>query len=109
MKMTLHDIGKEVHDTSTEKGFLRHAPTTIDDEHDARMVLSYLALIHTEVSEAVEEAREGDVSKMGEELADVILRVTQLCYTMEIPLDSLVHDKLIFNKTRPYKHGGKLA
>ena len=109
MKMTLYDIGAMGHDTSMEKGFLQDAPTTISNELDARMVLSYLALIHSEVSEAVEEARRGNVAKMGAELADVILRVTQLCYTMNIPLDSLAYEKLIVNRTRPYKHGDKLA
>ena len=109
MKMTLYDIGEIGHETSMEKGFLRGAPTTISDERDARMVLSYLALIHSEVSEAVEEARKEDVMAMGHELADVILRVTQLCYTLQIPLDTMVQAKLEYNKTRPYKHGDKLA
>lgn len=109
MNMTLTDIGHMGHTTSAEKGFLEGAPRTLSTEHDVRMVLSYLALIHSEVSEAVEEARRGQAYAMGKELADVILRVTQLCYTLGIPLEDLVYEKLEFNKTRPYKHGGKLA
>ena len=109
MSMTLTDIGHMGHTTSAEKGFLEGAPRTLSTEHDVRMVLSYLALIHSEVSEAVEEARRGQAYGMGKELADVILRVTQLCYTLGIPLEDLVYEKLEFNKTRPYQHGGKLA
>lgn len=107
--MTLTAIGHQGHDTSKEKGFLEGAPRTLSTEHDVRMVLSYLALIHSEVSEAVEEARCGQAYSMGMELADVILRVTQLCYTMGIPLEDMVYEKLEYNKTRPYKHGDKLA
>lgn len=106
---TLQAIGKQGHETSLEKGFLQDAPTNIHNTHDARYVLSYLALIHAEVSEACEEARRGKVHAMGYELADVVLRVTQLCYTMGIDLDQLVMNKLAINKERPHMHGGKLA
>jgi NTP pyrophosphatase (non-canonical NTP hydrolase) len=107
--MTLKDIGDVGHHTSLEKGFLIGAPSHILGESDARKVLSYLALIHSEVSEAVEEARRGDVMQMGHELADVILHVARLCYTMNVPLDEFVQAKLDYNKTRPYKHGDKLV
>lgn len=67
-----------------------------------------LLLIHSEVSEATEAARRGDMEHVGEELADVIIRVLHVCAKNKIAIGPIVAKKHEQNKLRPYRHGGKL-
>lgn len=41
------------------------------------------------------------------ELADVLIRIADLCGRYEIDLEGALRKKLDYNKTRPYRHGGK--
>jgi NTP pyrophosphatase (non-canonical NTP hydrolase) len=66
-----------------------------------------LALIHSEVSEALEADRKGNPEHFAEELADVCIRIFDLCGLKNIDLESAISKKMEFNKTRTYKHGGK--
>ncbi len=66
-----------------------------------------LALIHSEVSEALEADRKGDSENFVEELADVCIRVFDLCGSKGIDLEKAILDKMERNKSRSYKHGGK--
>lgn len=67
-----------------------------------------LALIHSEVSEALEADRIGDADHFSEELADVCIRVFDLCGHKNIDLGAAIIKKMEKNKSRPYRHGGKL-
>jgi NTP pyrophosphatase (non-canonical NTP hydrolase) len=74
-----------------------------------------LALIHAEVSEALEALRHGNppsehvpsISALEEELADVVIRVGDLAFEMGFDLGGAVQLKMQFNATRPVMHGGK--
>jgi NTP pyrophosphatase (non-canonical NTP hydrolase) len=66
-----------------------------------------LALIHSEVSEALEAERKGNAENFAEELADVCIRVFDLCGSKGIDLETAISKKMEYNKTRSYKHGGK--
>lgn len=66
-----------------------------------------LALIHSEVSEALEADRKGWDGNFAEELADVVIRVFDLCGSKGINLEYHILKKMEYNKTRPHKHGGK--
>ena len=77
------------------------------------------ALIHSEVSEALEEYRNGrDLTEVytgnsGKpegipiELADAIIRVLDYCGYAGIDIDAAITQKHEYNKCRPYRHGGK--
>lgn len=77
------------------------------------------ALIHSEVSEALEEWRnnkplsyDGPTGKpegIGPEFADILIRLCHYCALLEIDLDHEVTRKLAYNMTREYRHGGKRA
>ena len=74
--------------------------------HDeVRETGTVIALIHSELSEALEADRKGDTENFIEELADVCIRVFDLCGSMDIDLEKAIHEKMEFNKTRKYKHG----
>ncbi len=87
----------------------------------------FIALCHIELSEALEVFRvAGDtgVTNMESvgpdmqgayvprgipiELADVIIRILDYCETHGINMQKAIEMKMEFNKTRPYRHGGKV-
>ena len=41
---------------------------------------------------------------MASEMIDVIIRVLDWCGSENLDVDSLISEKLAYNKTRPYKH-----
>jgi NTP pyrophosphatase (non-canonical NTP hydrolase) len=77
-----------------------------------------IALMHSELSEALECYRDGHmavtVTEKGKpmgfptELADVIIRVVDTACEMGIDLDEVVRQKMAYNKTRPFKHARKV-
>lgn len=85
----------------------------------SRKVPEILALIHSEVSEALEEYRknsdtdftyvrdDGKPEGFKYELADIVIRVLDACEHYGINLEVAILEKMEFNKTRPYRHGGK--
>lgn len=95
--INLNDLAKDNHQNSIEKGWYEPEPT----------VPELLCMIHSEVSEVVDAYRNGRDNEIGEELADIILRTLDLSAHLEIDIHSAVLNKLEYNKTRPYRHGGK--
>jgi hypothetical protein len=99
-----------------------------EEEKAARNIyrlLSDLALVHSEVSEAVEAARDGVLQMTGGELddndritkpegvvvelADAVIRIMHLCGELGLPLEIAIIAKMLYNEQRPFKHGGKKA
>ena len=66
-----------------------------------------LLRIHSEVSEASEAARDLDLSHIGEEFADIFIRLADAAEVLGIDLEKEVERKMILNKRRPYLHGRK--
>ncbi len=94
-------------------------------ENPDRNFSELMALIHTEVSEAFEEYRDGHEPTevyyaqdkydnwkpegVPTELADIAIRLLDLCGFYGIDLESEIDRKMKYNMTRPYRHGGKRA
>jgi len=114
--MSLNELAIEVHKTAVEHGWW---------ETDRNFGES-LALIHSEVSEVLEDWRRGrEISsiiwEVGPssgipkpagipiEFADVIIRVLDLCNFYGIDIDEAIREKMAYNKKRPYRHGNLLA
>lgn len=103
--------GSFLHNTPFEEG-RRSEPVGVD--HDR--IASKLALVHSEVSEALEALREGHIvayMKDGKpegleiELADTIIRILHLAEDLGLDMDEAVKCKMAFNQKRSYMHGGK--
>jgi hypothetical protein len=118
--MTIMELIAKAHDTAKSKGWWEGVDLSHPDRFPA-----LLALVHSEVSEALEAYRShlgideilfphhdknGNLVPEGVavELADVIIRIADLCGAYKIPLHTALQYKMDYNKTRSYKHGGKV-
>ncbi len=64
-----------------------------------------IALVHSELSEALEADRNGDAAMVAEELADTVIRILDMCGGLEIDLEHEIVRKMKTNEGRPKKHG----
>lgn len=137
LAMALAEIQDRIWSTADKAGW-----------HDKpRSVAEGIALMHSELSEALEEVRNGEpndliyyttkmdgketrtqekftrfvfadedrpdeivpnkVEGIAAELADAIIRILDDCRTHKIPVIQALFEKMEFNETRPYRHGGK--
>lgn len=110
---TLNLLADDAHGTARNKGFwpkLLGRPLAWQSGRLAQYaVMEKLALIHAEVSEAVEVVRdhEGTAAKLTEELADVIIRTLDLAAACGFDIGDAVVSKLAKNRTRLLMHGKK--
>lgn len=122
--MTINELVQDAYDNAVRHGFWDNPPE----------FGTSIALIHSELSEALEEVRAGNKIRPGDvtppvyysgggyvataptscchkpegyatELADAVIRIADLCGRMGIDLESVIREKMRYNATRPYKHG----
>jgi NTP pyrophosphatase (non-canonical NTP hydrolase) len=65
------------------------------------------ALIHTEVAEAFEAYRRGNLNGkdgVSEELADIVIRTFHLCLILNVDIDKQIRQKIVRNYDRTWDH-----
>ena len=105
--MHISIIQRLIHETAKEKGWW-DKPRSVGD---------CIALMHSELSEALEEHRNGNDRIRIEndkpeglpiELADVIIRILDFAERHDIDMEDAITKKMNYNASRPYRHGGKV-
>lgn len=119
MSKSLENMAAEVHENSMNHGWF----------NDDRSFGDMIALLHSEVSEALEAYRRwglDDATKqidrgpgaverfplpkpegVGSEYADVLIRLLDDAFRNGIDLEAEYERKMAFNRTRPWRHGNK--
>jgi NTP pyrophosphatase (non-canonical NTP hydrolase) len=109
-----------IHTWAKSKGWWDRKQDTIEAK---------LLLIHSEISEAVEALRDVEYDGEGRpnpeqlrkviyreftkpdgfaiEIADTVIRILDLCGRLDIDLDGMVEEKMLYNERRAMRHGGR--
>lgn len=110
-ELKINEFVTAVHQNAVEHGWW---------DGEERTFGELISLCHAELSEALEEFRNGHTPTetyhqengkpegIPSELADVIIRIFDMCGHYGIDIEAILKEKHEFNKTRPYKHGGKV-
>lgn len=112
IEMTIREMQDQCYQQAVKSGWAGPAAREVP-------FLEAMALVHSEVSEAVEAWREGqavswtdDQGKpqgIASEFADILIRLGHYAALFGVDLQAEVIRKLAFNATREYRHGGKRA
>lgn len=107
--LTLNQLAKEIHKNADEHGWWE----------EERALPEILCLCHSELSEALEEYRNGnDMVWVGEggkpegvatEMVDCVIRIFDYLAHMGVDIDGVMRQKMEYNLHRPYRHGGKVC
>lgn len=103
--MNMNELAEEILEINRKNGW--DCLTPDDLIKDPNKIVAQVGLIMTEAAEAIEGYREKDFANFREELADVIIRTLDMTAGLGIDIDREITAKLIKNKGRGHRHGGK--
>jgi hypothetical protein len=130
---TLNELRDSIHKNAVEHGFYDEERKQHSEAVHHAFTAQKIALIHSELSEALEADRKGEytvirnfdfaIEDLGEsfteafehhikdtfedEITDAIIRLLDLCGALGIDIDNHIQLKMGYNKLRPIKHGKK--
>ena len=102
----LNELAKKINTTAHEHGWW-DKPRSFGD---------VIALCQSELSEALESYRNHESMIFFEkkkpegiavELVDCIIRILDYLAEQDVDVDRVIQEKMTYNETRPYRHGGK--
>jgi NTP pyrophosphatase (non-canonical NTP hydrolase) len=116
---TIANLQRQAHAMSVEKGWWDEIPCVLGMRiMTPSQMLERFALIHSEISEATEEARRGRTKEyeidgkpegVPVELADAVIRIFDYAEAQGYDLEGAIIRKMAYNAGRAHRHGGKLA
>ena len=107
--MNIKELQKLAHETAKSKGWYKKEESVGES----------IALMHSELSEALEEYRkdgspsyewqgnDGKPEGVPSEMADVVIRIASFFGLHGIDLEDVIKRKLEYNLGRQFRHGGK--
>lgn len=114
--MNLNELSSEIFNSNVAVGWWTEEDTFFVQQKDlfgkynkeaATLIASKLALVHSEVSEALEGMRKGlkddhlpHRPMIEVELADAIIRILDLCGYLSLDIDGALKEKYAYNLTR---------
>lgn len=120
----LNELAKEIYQNNVDKGFYEDYNTLLEMMYEKDMPQHLItsvekawfgqrvSLMHSELSEAIEANRKDLMDDKltqykGEdvELVDNLIRTLDTLAHRKVDIDTVVAEKLAFNKARPYRHG----
>ena len=95
----LNDLAQEIYNNAVSHGWW-------DKEREFPEII---ALCHSELSEALEEYRNGKPFYYEKaEMVDCIIRILDWAGHEDLDIEGIMKWKMEYNKNRPYRHGGKV-
>jgi NTP pyrophosphatase (non-canonical NTP hydrolase) len=117
----LTNLAKEINKENHNKGFWDtedkfysafNPADSFDLSLDKALMVQKLALIVSEISEGIEGLRKDaqddhlpQYDSLSVELADTLIRILDFCGYYGINIGKITKEKLLFNRSRPHKHG----